>query len=287
MSDGEHQTGWVNSGGIRLFYRHFGSPGGEPVLIMHGANYFDSLDWAEVAGALAADREVAAMDLRGFGQSDWSPNLDYSMDAHMEDIRALMADLGWRRVHLLVHSRAGRMGILFAANYPDQAAGLIIGDSALGNPPGDTGKAPAAKPPLIFATLEEAMEHFSGNDNPPRISWDKARARAALSETDEGLMLKRDPNFANSQPLGEGARAPRLEGLDIWRELGRVRCPVMILRGTLSDRYPPEKLARIARDYGHIEMREIESHHDLAGQAPEAVIAAVRDFLGWATSVIP
>ena len=280
MSDSEHQTGRVKAGDVSLFYRHFGSPGAVPVLIMHGANYFDSLDWVGVAGALAVDREVVAMDLRGFGESDWSPGLDYSMDAHMEDIHALLADLGWRRVHLLVHSRSGRMGIIFASNFPDMAAGLVIGDSALGNPPASAPPAPADKPPLVFATVEEAMEHFRGNDNPPRISWDEGRARAALRETDGGLMLKRDPNFANSQPLGEGARAPLLEGLDIWEELDKLRCPVIILRGTRSDRYPPEKLARIAQDFPHIKMREINSHHDLAGQAPNEVIAAVREFLG-------
>jgi pimeloyl-ACP methyl ester carboxylesterase len=170
------------------------------------------------------------------------------------------------------------MGIIFAANFPELTAGLIIGDSALGNPPSPPPDAPV-KPPLVFETVQAAMENFTGNSNPPRISWDEERARAALRETENGFMLKRDPNFANIHANGEENPTLRFKGLDVWAELARVSCPVMILRGTLSDRYPPEKLDRLAKDFGHVKMTEIQSHHDLAGQAPDAVIGAVREFL--------
>ena len=43
-----------------------------PVLIVHGLSYF-SYDWIGPASALASDREVVAIDMRGFGQSGWSP----------------------------------------------------------------------------------------------------------------------------------------------------------------------------------------------------------------------
>ena len=53
----EHRTGRVNSGDVTLFYRIFGKPGATPILILHGSNYYDSVDWIEVASALATDRE--------------------------------------------------------------------------------------------------------------------------------------------------------------------------------------------------------------------------------------
>ena len=82
-----HQTARVNSGDVSIFYRVLGARGRTPIVIMHGANYFDSYDWIGVAGVLASDRQVVAFDRRGWGESTWSPSKDYSIDAHVSDAR--------------------------------------------------------------------------------------------------------------------------------------------------------------------------------------------------------
>ena len=51
----EHRTGRVNSGDVTLFYRVFGKPGATPILILHGSNFYNSVDWIEVASR-ARDR---------------------------------------------------------------------------------------------------------------------------------------------------------------------------------------------------------------------------------------
>ena len=86
------RNGRVNSGDVSIFYRAFGTRGQTPILLMHGANYFDSYDWIGVAEALATDREVASFDKRGFGESGWSPSKDYSVDANMGDILAVIGN---------------------------------------------------------------------------------------------------------------------------------------------------------------------------------------------------
>src|SRR5262245_65976653 len=93
----DQRTGRVNSGDVSLFYRVFGAAGRTPVLIMHGANYFDSYDWIGVAAALAGDREVASYDKRGFGESGWRPSKDDSVDAHMGDPLAVVGQRGSAR----------------------------------------------------------------------------------------------------------------------------------------------------------------------------------------------
>ena len=50
----------------------------------------NSYDWIGVAGALASDREVVAFDRRGWGESTWSPSKDYSIDAHVGDMLAVI-----------------------------------------------------------------------------------------------------------------------------------------------------------------------------------------------------
>jgi esterase len=72
VSEHPHRSEFAASGDARIHFRVFGTPGRTPILIVHGMSYF-SYDWIGAAAQLAGDREVAAMDQRGFGDSDWSP----------------------------------------------------------------------------------------------------------------------------------------------------------------------------------------------------------------------
>jgi hypothetical protein len=102
-----HQTGRARSGELSIHYRKLGRPGGTPILIVHGLSYF-SYDWLGVAQSLGAGREVVAMDMRGFGDSDWSPSRDYSVAAMAQDIVSVLDHLRWSRALLAGHSMGGR-----------------------------------------------------------------------------------------------------------------------------------------------------------------------------------
>jgi len=121
-----HQTGRVTSGDVTIFYRRFGNPGRTPMLVMHGANYFDSYDWIGVAGALAADPEVIAFDRRGWGESSWSPSKDYSLDAHVSDALTVAAHMGWQQAIFMGHSASARVVVSLVANFASKAAGLVV-----------------------------------------------------------------------------------------------------------------------------------------------------------------
>ena len=272
------RNGRVNSGDVSIFYRAFGTRGQTPILLMHGANYFDSYDWIGVAEALATDREVASYDKRGFGESGWSPSKDYSVDANMGDILAVIGELRWERPIVVGHSASGRLSISFAAHFPDKLARLIIVDSGMAREEGGGGRPTVGNPPMVFESVDAAMAHFAKLANPPRISHDRARAQAALVKVDNGYMLKRDPDFQNTRPQGEGANLPQRASRDVWQDLAAVKCPIMIVRGLRSDRYTPEILARINRDYPNIEWATVNSQHDVADQAPQELVAAVRKF---------
>jgi len=274
-----HRTGRVNSGDVSLFYRLFGAAGRTPILIMHGANYFDSYDWIEVADALARDREVATYDKRGFGESGWSPSKDYSVDANIGDMLAVVARLGWTRPIVMGHSASGRLSIAFAANFPDHLSRLIVVDSAMGREEGGGQRATTGNPPLVFATVDAAMAHFARLSNPPRIAHDRDRAEQALVKVEGGFMLKRDPDFQNTRPQGEGAELPQRPARDVWKDLAAVRCPLMIVRGLRSDRYAPEIIARISRERPDAAWATVDSQHDVAGQAPAELVAAVQMFI--------
>lgn len=274
----EERTGKVTSGDVTIFYRVFGAPGAVPVLLMHGANYFDSYDWVEVARKLASDRAVASFDKRGFGGSGWSPSKDYSLDANMGDIQAVIGELRWQKPIVVGHSASGRLAISFAASFPDRVARLVIVDSGMDRDAGGP-KVSIGNPPLTFPSVEAAMAHFAKLSNPPRISHDRDRAQRALVPVADGFMLKRDPDFQNAKPQGEGAALPQRTARDVWQDLAAVQCPTLIVRGLRSDRYTPEIIARITRDYPRIAWATVDAQHDVADQAPDALVEALRAFV--------
>ena len=277
-----HQTGRVNSGDVTIFYRSFGAKGRTPMLVMHGASYYDSYDWIGVAGQLASDREVVAFDRRGWGESSWSPSKDYSIDAHVGDALAVAGRMGWDKVIIMGHSASGRVVVSMAANFPDKVAGLIIVDPLMAVEAPAGGGAPrptTGNPPTIFPSIEAAMESFAKLNNPPRFGLDRARAEHALVKIEGGFMLKRDPDNANATPIGEGTALPRRPRTDVWQDLAAVKAPTMLVRGTRSDRWDnPAILARLTKDYTKVQIVTVDAQHDVAGQAPDSLIAHVQKF---------
>ncbi len=274
----EHRTGRVNSGDVSLFYRVFGKPGATPILILHGSNYYNSVDWIEVAGALATDREVVTPDRRGWGESTWSPSKDNSLDALIDDMLAVIRVMKWSKLIVMGHSGAGPTIISFAANFPGVVSKLVLVDSQMNREESArTGKS-IGNPPYVYESIEAAMAKFKFS-NPPRLAWDRKRAEQAFVKVDNGLMLKRDPDGSNRQPIGEGASLPRRPVREMWEELGMVKVPMIIVRGNRSSRYPPATVERLEKNYPHIPHAVVDSEHDVAGQAPDALIGHVRKFI--------
>ena len=276
-----HRTGRFNSGDVSIFYRAFGAKGRTPIVIMHGANYFDSYDWIGVAGALANDREVVAFDRRGWGESTWSPSKDYSIDAHVGDALAVASHMSWDKAIFMGHSASARVVISVAAGFAGKTAGLIVVDPMLFAEPGAGPQGAATgNPPTIFESIDAVMASFAKLNNPPRIAHDRERAQNALIKVERGFMLKRDPDNGNARPIGEGAQMPASPRRDVWDEMAKVTASTMVVRGLKSDRWSnPAVLERLTRDFARFSIVTVDSQHDVPGQAPEALVAHVLKFV--------
>lgn len=275
------RTGTVPSGDVKLFYRVFGKPGATPILIFHGANYYDSADWIEVGSALATDREVAAWDTRGFGRTGWSASKDYGLDTQMADINTLLDHLGWNKVIAMGHSQGGGRSILFASRFPQRVAGLIIVDHCPGRGVAvPLPKQAIGKKPTVFPTIEAAQESMSRDTNTPPGSRARARLEEILHKVEGGYVYPRDPDFQNGVAIGAEGRAPTIVVGDMWQELAAVKAPILLVRGTKSDRYNDAALAKVKSEFPKIRRVDVECGHDVAGGAPQALIDAARSFIG-------
>ncbi len=275
-----HQTGTCSSGELRIAYRRFGAGDGLPILIVHGLSYF-SYDWIDVAHELASDRPVVAIDMRGFGDSARSPAGDYSVPSMAQDILAVLDHLVWRRAILMGHSMGGRSTSFAAARNAARVAGLVLVDYTPDNAPGGSQRVAktVAGAPDVFKSIDAAMQYFSVDPHSPAGAARRDRFAAYLRAVDGGFAIKRDPHFANQfRRLLETGERPKL-GVDMWQILGEVSCPVLALRGRQSDMFAPETMPKLRAANPRVQLVELDGGHNIAGDNPAGLIAAVRPFL--------
>jgi len=267
-----HQTGRAKSGELSIFFRRLGKPGGVPILVVHGLSYF-SWDWLGVAQTLGADREVLCMDMRGFGDSDWSPGRDYAVPTMGADILRVLDHAGWSRALLVGHSMGGRSTTWVAAKHPERVAGLALIDYSPENAPAGSKRVTqiVANTPERFASIEEAMKYFN--------STNRERFEAYLRKEGNQYVLKRDLHFRDQfKRLLETGERPKL-GVDMWQLLGEVRCPILSMRGSRSDMYAAETAAKMKAANPRLALVEVDAGHNIAGENPQGFIAGLRPFL--------
>jgi len=288
MTTPAHRTGTAVSGDVSLFYRLFGQPGRMPIIILHGANYYDSHDWIDVAAQLASDREVVAFDARGYGQSDWSPSKDYSHDAQVADVASVLDHLGWKQAIVLGASRGGSYGIVFASSFPERTAALIVVDSfpqvGIQHPGTQLSKTLAiGNKPRVHESIEAALASMSRDRNVPPGSAARARLESILKPVEGGYVLRyRDPDFLNVVPTAPSHWKTQISiDVDLWQELAKVTAPTLFVRAkdSRSGHDSIAAMARIGREFPRVHRAEVDGGHDVAAIAPEQLIDHVRKFL--------
>jgi pimeloyl-ACP methyl ester carboxylesterase len=88
--------------GVALAYVHEGV-GGYPLMLVHGYPETKRIWWRNIEALAAAGYEVIAPDLRGYGDSDLSPDDTYDLAVYSRDLYALVHDV-------LGHEQCGAVG---------------------------------------------------------------------------------------------------------------------------------------------------------------------------------
>lgn len=283
MPQSQGVTGRVASGDVEIFYRKFGQPGRAPVLIVHGLSFF-SYDWIGPATQIARDREVVAIDMRGFGESGWSPGRDYKLETLSNDVIAVLDALGWHKAVLMGHSFGGRVCLATAGWKPDRVAGLVLVDFAPDLAP--AGRRHVAerigRQPDVFASLDEAMA-YHGETAVPADSARRARWQAFLQQTDRGYRLRRDlhyrDNFKRALETGQPSPVPAF----LWPMLADLKIPALMIRATELDMFEAATLAKARSVNPRLVAIELAGSHDLAGDNPQELADAISRFLVDAT----
>jgi len=122
-------TRYAHSGDVSIAYQVLGDGPVDLVAIPPFVSHVE-WDWEEPRLArflrrLASFARLIRFDKRGTGLSDRVAGAA-TLEARMDDIRAVMDDVGTARAALLGDSEGGPLAALFAATYPERTSALIL-----------------------------------------------------------------------------------------------------------------------------------------------------------------
>lgn len=111
-----------------IYYEIYGE--GEPLLLLHG-NSGSIRDFYQQIPELAKYFKVIAVDTRAQGKSIDKTEKDFTYKIFADDMKALINDLGLKKVNIAGWSDGGNTGLEFALKYPENLNKLItIGANA-------------------------------------------------------------------------------------------------------------------------------------------------------------
>ncbi|AXF22806.1 alpha/beta hydrolase [Burkholderia pyrrocinia] len=119
---------WRTTDGVRLAGDTWGHRDAPLVVLLHGGGQTRHA-WGGTGAMLgSAGYFAVAYDARGHGDSDWSPDGDYSQDAFVRDLRHVVDALGGHRPVLIGASLGGGTGLVAIGERRIDARALILVD---------------------------------------------------------------------------------------------------------------------------------------------------------------
>ena len=229
---------------LRLHYVDWGNEGAPPLVLIHGGkDHCRNWDW--VAEELSRDWHVIAPDLRGHGDSDWSPDGDYAINAYVYDLAQLIHQKKLAPVTIIAHSMGGLIALRYAGVYPESVAKLVSIEG-LGHPRMwyerqakmrveeklrewiEQKRATAGRFPKRYDSLEEAYLRMKKENS--NLSDEQCRhlTRHGMSQNEDGTYSWKFDNYVRFLSPVDVARE---EDFRLW---GNLRCPVRVLWGADS-----------------------------------------------------
>ncbi|MFE6857961.1 alpha/beta fold hydrolase [Nocardia sp. NPDC057668] len=265
-------------GGITLAGDSWGPQDGPLVVFLHGGGQTRH-SWKDSGLALAkAGMHAVLLDARGHGDSEWAPEGDYRRDAMVQDLMAVLEQLG--KPAFVVGASMGGLTGLLATVHPrhELITGLVLVDVVprperkgvervlnflSGNPEG-------------FATLDEAADAVAAylpHRRRPRSP--EGLLRNLRQRADGRWYWHWDPAMMS----GSG------EDIDLHSEVledaaRRLTIPVLLVRGALSDVVSETGVAAFRALVPAAEYTEIgAAAHTAASDANDEFTDAVVDFV--------
>jgi len=204
------------------------------VLFLHGGGQTRHA-WGRAAVQLAiAGWTTTAVDLRGHGDSDWSPEGRYGIDANAEDIKQVAARLGPGLV-LVGASLGGLTALTIQGVDPTAARALVLVDIVPRPSAAGVQRIRAFMTDHLggFGSLDEVADAIAAYTRRERKS-DLSGLRKNVRRRDDGRWYWHwDPRMVTTQR--DIDTEPPVNAEELLGLARQVRVPVLIMRGEQSD----------------------------------------------------
>ena len=122
LGDAPVKSGRIEANGVTYYYEIHGQ--GEPLLLLHGG--MGSIEMFEPdLPALAAKRQVIAVDLQGHGRTPLG-NRKIDCKDIGDDLANVLSALGYQQVDVLGYSFGGAIALRLAIQHPDKVRRLVL-----------------------------------------------------------------------------------------------------------------------------------------------------------------
>jgi len=224
---------FVTVNGLRLHVVETGdaSPGRPAMILLHGiARHAHTFD--HIAGDFSRTYRVLAVDMRGHGDSAWSPGGAYLVQDYVKDLEGLVDQLRLTRVTLLGNSTGGRVAQVYAGLHPDNVARLVVEDVGPERPQNiaDAFARRVEQEKNGWASEDELVAQLVTQNRRTPEPLLRTYAHFGLKRRDDGrLIWKRDPNLVKG-----------FIETELWDSVRRITAPALYVIGGVSRIVPAE-----------------------------------------------
>lgn len=266
--------------GLQVHYRIEGDRGPAVVLLHH--TFGNVATWRHVLDGLSGDARVAAFDRPGFGSTERpEPRRDgrdpYTRAASVDLTLALMDHLGMEEAVLVGSSSGGTIALEAADRHADRVRGLVLVAPAI---TGDVGPPSWLRPALrpLARVLTPLVRRRAADLTVERISnawFDPSRA------TQDDVEAYRAPMSLPGWEAGLWRAMTAEPSPDLRPVLPRITAPTVVVTGSHDRTVRPRSSRAVADAIPHARYVELPGvGHTPQEEAPDALVAVLRDFLG-------
>jgi pimeloyl-ACP methyl ester carboxylesterase len=258
------RDGSLHSEGHRLHYLLWGGRGPK-VVLLHSMG-MDAYGFEALGNALQDEYQLLAFDILDHGDSE-KPSEPVDAVRHSEVMRGGYRQLGFFPNVLIGHSVGGMMGMILAAEHPDEIGGLVLVDIAPFDPSSRPSRPP---PPESFSNEDEARRYLEQRYPGFAAEAYENRMKHAFIGDERGrLRLK---------ATGETIR--RSLAVDLWPYVERIQAPTLLILGGSSDLVGQGTLERMKRTLPQLKVVTVEgATHMVPQDKPKEFEQLVRKFL--------
>ena len=193
---------------------------GRPIVLIHGYPFNRAL-WTEQLPALSNAHRIIAPDLRGFGDSDASPDTS-TMNQLAADVAALMDHLEIPRATIGGLSMGGYVALAFYKQFRSRVRALVLADTRA---QADTAEGKQTRAQQAEKALSEGMAGIADTMLPKLLTPETVSKRPEIVKFIRDMMLQTKPEGAAAALRGMAERE------DQTAMLPKITVPTLVLVG--------------------------------------------------------